>query len=79
MSSRLIAEWQEAPFTDIKRRSVTVDHRVIAETYPGIGADIRHEVRCDEYGHADGWTAAEVYEIRDHGVIRVKSDGEWWT
>jgi len=42
-----VARWSERPFTDHSRRSETVEHRIVAETYPGVGADIRHEVRCE--------------------------------
>jgi hypothetical protein len=78
-TNRLIAEWSEQPFTSIKRRRVTVEHRILADTFPGVGCDIRHEVRCEEYGPEDGWTTAEVYEVRQHGVDRVEADERWWS
>lgn len=72
-----VARWSERPFTDHSRRSETVEHRIVAETYPGVGADIRHEVRCEPVDVPD-WSTAEVYEIRDHGIRRVERIGRWW-
>ena len=80
MSDELrIASWSESPFTSYERRSVTVEHRIVAEAFPGVGADIRHEVRCpDSDVGPEGWSTAEVYEVRDHGVRHVERSGRWW-
>lgn len=75
----LVASWTERPFTSHRRRSVTVEHRILLDAYPGVGVDLRHEVRCDDYGPGDGWVLAEAYEVREHGVDRVRPNGEWWT
>lgn len=79
---RVIAEWTQHPFTGIGKRSWGVQHRVIAESFSGTGVDIRHEVRSDDAdGVPDEWTAAEVYEAREHGVDKItRADGkEWWS
>lgn len=67
---RLIARWADRPYTSHRKRHIRVEHRIIANWYPGVGADIRHEIRCPRRGH-DDWTAAETWEMRSHGVEKV--------
>ena len=47
MTERLSAEWEEQPFTSIRRRRETVKHRIIVETFESVGVDIRHEVKTE--------------------------------
>lgn len=70
---RSIATWSDRPFTDHRHRHIRVEHRIIAHWYPGVGADIVHEIRCEREG-IDEWTTAEAWELRDHGVEKVKTD-----
>jgi hypothetical protein len=82
LDERVVAEWTEMPFTSHDKRSWTVQHRVVAESFAGTGVDVRHEVRSDEAdGVPDDWTSAEVYEAREHGVSKItRADGEeWWS
>ena len=80
VSERLVAEWSESPFTSIKRRGATVQHRVVVESHGQVGADVRHEVRClDLDGYPGEWTAAEVYEVRPQGVEKITAESGWWT
>jgi len=82
LDEQVVAEWSEHPFTGIGKRSWTVHHRVVAESFAGTGVDVRHEVRSDEAdGVPDDWTSAEVYEAREHGVSKItRADGEeWWS
>jgi len=79
---RVIAEWSEYPYTAYKKRSWEIQHRVVAESFEATGVDIRHEVRSDDAsGVSDEWTAAEVYEAREHGVDKItRAEGkEWWS
>lgn len=74
-----IASWSERPFTSYERRGATVEHRIVAEAYPGVGADIRHEVRCtDSDVGPEDWSIAEKYEVRDHGIRRLETSSRWW-
>ena len=77
---RLVAEWSEHPFTGIGKRSWAVEHRVIVEHTPGVGTDVRHQVRSDDAPEiADDWMDVEIYEGRQHGLDVVKSDrAGWW-
>lgn len=74
-NERQIASWSENPYTGIGKRHITVKHRILAEWIPGVGADIRHEIRCPERGQED-WKAIEVWEFRDHGVQKHTA-GDW--
>lgn len=78
MTERLLAEWTESPFTGLGKRGDVVEHRILANTYPGVGVDLRHEVRCPDKGR-DQWEPAEVWEVRSHGTERVEADARWWT
>ncbi|WP_255149004.1 hypothetical protein [Halorarius halobius] len=80
MTERLVAEWSERPFTSVKRRRATVEHRVLVEHHGGVGVDVRHEVRCpDVDGLPDEWTPAEVFEARQHGLDKVTAAAAgWW-
>lgn len=79
-NERLIAEWSDTPFTSHRRRHVTVHHRLILTHYPGVGVDLRHEVRAPDYtAVGDDWLEAEVWEVRDHGIRTVASDDRWWS
>lgn len=77
---RVVAEWSERPFTGHRKRSHAVEHRVLVEHTPGVGTDVRHQVRStDDNEIAADWTDAEVYEGRPHGLNVVKSDrAGWW-
>lgn len=70
---RLVAEWTDKPYTSVRKRHITVEHRILVNWYPGIGADVRHEIRCEDPGYED-WTPAETWELRDHGVDKVSTD-----
>lgn len=70
-----IAEWTRNPYTAHDKRHITVEHRVVADNIPGVGVDIRHEIRCPDRGEPD-WNAIEVWEFRDHGVEKL-SAGDW--
>lgn len=72
-AERFIARWTDKPYTGIRKRHITVEHRIVANWYPGVGCDIRHEIRCEDRGH-ESWTAAETWEMRDHGVEKVTTD-----
>jgi len=72
-AERLIATWEDKPYTGIRKRHITVEHRVVANWYPGVGADIRHEIKCDDREIGD-WTLAESWEMRAHGVDKVTTD-----
>lgn len=67
---RVIATWRDKPYTSVNKRYITVEHRVVANWYPSVGADIRHEIRCEQRG-IDEWTLAEKWEMRDHGVEKM--------
>lgn len=70
-----IAEWSRNPYTGVRKRHITVDHRIVADNIPGVGVDIRHQIRCEERGQIE-WKDIEVWEFRDHGVNKV-SAGDW--
>lgn len=74
-SERLVATWEASPYTGIKKRHIAVKHRILVESHPGVGCDVRHEIRCELRG-VDDWTPVEVYEVRDHGVTVVEGDAE---
>lgn len=67
---RLVATWTDKPYTGVKKRHRTVEHRVKAVWYPGVGADIIHEVRSEDAG-VDDWQLAEKWEFRDQGVDKL--------
>ena len=75
--NRQIAQWEERPFVSYDRRSDVVHHRILVDAHPGVGADIRHEVKSPEMDRPE-WTPAEVYEVRQHGVDHVQASSEWW-
>jgi len=77
---RVVASWSEQPFTAVKRRRMTVEHRIVVEVHDSVGVDVRHEVRSTEYhGLPDEWTEAEVFEARGHGVSKITAeDAEWF-
>lgn len=77
-TEHVVAEWSTRPFTSVKRRHLDVEHRVRLVVYHDAGVDVVHEVRCDDYGPADGWATAEAYEVRPHGVEHVTSESRWW-
>jgi hypothetical protein len=66
-SERLLYEWEDAPFVSVRKRHIRVQHRLLANWYPGVGVDLRHVIKCEDRGHPE-WTLAESWEIRDHGV-----------
>jgi hypothetical protein len=70
---RLIYEYTERPYTGVRKRHITVEHRILANRYPGVGTDIRHEIRCEERG-IDDWVLAEAWEMREHGIEHFKTD-----
>lgn len=79
---RVVAEWSERPFTDYGKRRWDVEHRVLVEHTPGVGTDVRHQVRS---GDADSipseWTDVEIFEGRPHGLESIKrltDNGRWW-
>lgn len=75
--TRKVAEWSERPFTDHGSRRTTVHHRIIVDVFPGVGVDIRHEIKCDDRDIPD-WITATAWEARDHGVQRVEKADQWW-
>lgn len=70
-----IAEWKRNPYTGIRNRHITVEHRVIADNHPGVGVDIQHQIRSKDRGNGE-WKNIEVWEFRDHGVEKL-SAGDW--
>ena len=74
----VIASWTEHPYTSYDKRSWVIEHRVVIEHYGGLGADVRHEVRSsDSEDCPDEWTELDVAELRDHGMLIQKQDGDW--
>ncbi|MFC4989604.1 hypothetical protein [Saliphagus infecundisoli] len=71
-TERLIATWSDSPYTGIQKRHITVTHRIVANWYPGIGCDIRHEIKCADREYND-WTPAETWELRSHGVEKIQT------
>jgi hypothetical protein len=72
---RLIAEWTEHPFVSYDKRSTAVENRIRLVREPDVGVDVVREVRSAEYdGLPDEWTAAEVYEVRDHGIQKISTE-----
>lgn len=67
---RRIATWTDRPYTGVRKRHIKVEHRIIANWYPGVGCDLRHEIRCPERG-IEEWEPAETWELRGHGVEKV--------
>lgn len=72
---RQIANWKASPYTGVRKRHRTVEHRIVAVNEPGVGVDIRHETRSEDAGQPE-WTPVEVWEFRAHGVDK-RSKGEW--
>lgn len=70
---RRIATWTDRPYTGHRKRHIAVEHRILVNWYPGVGCDIRHEIRCEERGH-DEWTPAETWEFRDYSVEKVQTE-----
>jgi len=76
---RVVASWSEQPFTAVKRRRMTVEHRIVVAVHDSVGVDVCHEVRSAEYhGLPDEWTEAEVFEARDHGVSKITAEEAEW-
>ena len=67
---RKLAAWTNKPFTSHRKRHYTVEHRLVLDYYPDVGADIRHEIRC-ERRDLDEWTLAEKWECRAHGIDHI--------
>jgi len=78
--TQTMAQWDESPFTSHDRRGDVIQHRVVVEHHGGVGADVRHEVRSTDSDKCpDEWTEVDALELRDHGMLRTKADGqEWW-
>ncbi|WP_436934973.1 hypothetical protein [Halovenus marina] len=73
MIERVIATWENQPYTAVDKRYITVRHRVKVAFYPDVGADIRHEIRCEERNTGD-WSLAEKWEFRSHGCDKLKTE-----
>jgi len=72
---RLVAEWTEKPFVSHRRRGATVENRIQLVVYNAVGVDVVREVRSTDYdGLPDGWTVAEVYEVRGSGITKVSTE-----
>jgi hypothetical protein len=67
---RQLYQWQDRPYMAHGKRHIAVEHRIIANWYPWVGVDLRHEIRCPKRGY-ESWTAAVTYEVREHGVQKV--------
>lgn len=77
--TRVLAEWTDKPFVSHRRRHKPVDHRIVLDHHGRGQVDLRHEVKSDRYdGLSDEWTPAEVWEVRDHGVTKVKTEDAGW-
>lgn len=70
---RLISTWTDNPYTGVRKRHITVEHRILANWYPGVGADVRHQIRCPDRDLPD-WVLADAWEFRDHGVEHYTTD-----
>lgn len=77
-NERLVCQWTSRPFTSVKKRHIRVEHRIILESLPQAGVDVRHEIKCPERDVPE-WQPAEVYECREYGIQRVGSDNRWWS
>jgi len=74
----VLASWTEHPYTSYDKRSWAIEHRVVVEHYGGMGGDVRHEVRSSDSEDCPAeWTEKDVVELRDHGKLVRKQDGDW--
>ena len=72
-NERIIRTWSTRPYTGIRKRRIVVERRLVAEHIPGVGVDLRLEVRSPEREIED-WRLAEAWEFRDHGIDHYKSE-----
>lgn len=70
---RLITEFSSRPYTGHRHRRTAVEHRILANWYPHVGADVRHEIRCEDLDIPD-WSHAEIWELREHGIEKIVTD-----
>jgi hypothetical protein len=69
----VFSEWSTKPFHGVRHRYETVEHRLVIEVTPGVGADVLHEVRSEDSGHfPDEWKAIETVEVRGYGARHSK-------
>lgn len=77
--SRIVAEWSDKPFVAHDRRRDSVQHRVVLDHHGAAGWDVRHEVRSeDSDAVGDDWTPAEIWEVREHGITKVRAEDAGW-
>lgn len=65
----VFSEWTTKPFHSHRHRYETVEHRLVIEVSPGVGADVLHEVRSEDSAKfPDDWKAIETVELREYGA-----------
>lgn len=75
----VFATWKTNPFTGVRHRHETVEHRLVVEyTHPGM-LDVIHEARSDDAGKiSDEWTEVERLEVREYGAQYYRHPEARW-
>jgi len=72
VTERMIAEWQERPYTAHDRRGAAVYHRVMLFVYDH-GVDIEHQAKGDENAAIPTeWVPVNVWEVRNGRVSKLR-------